>query len=151
MSTDKQTHHMKHLCPQCGAPMHFQKNERRELFCPDCGLVDTYIFDAAKILSGIQYQRRREKGSIGKKILAEYQRFPVLVRKDYWRVYDLGYFAQIFYDTALKEYDYVDKTGQSNRFQTVSELIAFVDELASNKAKKSKKAKASDSVSHIGD
>jgi ribosomal protein L37AE/L43A len=72
LSTDAQNHHKKHLCPKCGELMDFRREERKELFCSKCGLVDTFRFDAAKILFGIQSHRRREKGSIGKKILAEY-------------------------------------------------------------------------------
>ena len=132
MSTDKQVYHKKHLCPKCGELLHFRREERRELFCPGCGLVDTFHFDAAEIHFDVQSQRRKEKGSIGKRILAEYQRFPVLAGRGYWRVYDLGYSAQIYFDTATREYDYVDSEGKCNRFQTVAELIAFMNELASD-------------------
>jgi DNA-directed RNA polymerase subunit M/transcription elongation factor TFIIS len=132
MTTDKQTYHLKRPCPQCGELLHFRKSERKELFCPVCGLVDTYHFDASEIFFYVQKQRRKEKRSAGKEILADRQRFPVLIKSDYWLVYDLGYNGKIYLEAKSKEYDFVLETGVLNHFQSISGLIDYMNERASN-------------------
>jgi ribosomal protein S27AE len=116
MTTDKQTYHLKRPCPQCGELLHIRKVERKEFFCPVCGLVDSFHFDASNIFFYVQSQRRKEKRSIGKEMLADYQRFPVLFKPNYWLVYDFGYNGKIFLNSESKEYDFVVETGDLLHF-----------------------------------
>ena len=132
MTTDKQTYHKKRPCPQCGELLHFRKVDQKELFCPVCGLIDTFHFDASNIFFSVQSQRRKEKRSKGKEILADNQRFPVIFKPNYWLVNDLGYNGKIFLNSETKEYDFTLQTGESLNFRSISELIDYLNERASN-------------------
>jgi len=134
MSTDKQTYHLKHRCPKCGELLHFRRTEKKELFCEKCGHIDTYIFDASEVFFTVQKDRRKEKRSIGKKILAGYQRSPILIRKNYWLVYDLGYLGKIFFENETKEYDFLDEAEELLNFKSIDQLIEYLCDSASNKS-----------------
>ena len=124
---------MKHPCPDCGEVLHFRNEGRKELFCPICGLIDTFHFDASEIFFLVQKDRRKEKGSIGKKILADNQRFPVLMWPGYWLVYDLGYAGKVYLNPESEEYDFVNESENRHHFSDIGKLIKYFDKRASNK------------------
>lgn len=123
---------MKHPCPRCGELLHFRKVDRKELFCSLCGLIDTFHFDASEIYFLVQKERRKEKGSIGKIILADNQRHQVLIKPGYWLVYDLGYSGKVFFDSETKEYDFKDESEGTFHFPDIGNLIEYFDDRASN-------------------
>ncbi|MDH3327124.1 MAG: hypothetical protein OEM38_10450 [Gammaproteobacteria bacterium] len=142
MSTSKQAYHLNILCPDCGVPLHHQRCDSSEkklssyrLYCPLCKKYYDYIADRSQVWVDVQSDRRKQPGSIRKKILKEYQlQNPVQIKEYQWLVYDFGLSGKVYYFTDTKKYIFTDATDKEVHFLCVSELINYLNEKSDNKA-----------------
>ena len=145
MSTSKQVLHLKILCPDCGELLHYQRRNKSEnkfscdrLYCQSCKNYNDYIANRSKVWVNVQSERRKQPGSIGKKILKEYQlQHPVQINEQNWLVYDFGLSGKVYYFTNTNEYILSDNNDKEIQFGNVSELINYLNEKTDNMCLKS--------------
>ena len=106
------------------------KRPEEGLFCQNCDDFRDYLLIRTKIWAEIQSQRRRQKNSVGKNILKEYElRNPVQLNENRWIVYDLGLSGKVNYDSKDKSYNLITKDSENIYFEDVSELINHLNNI----------------------